>query len=329
MPAGFDVTAERGRHSRPLHEMTEPFGEFDLIARLRRASPAGPRVPLGIGDDAAVVAAAAGGDWLAAADMLLEGRHFEVSTAGPRLIGRKALAVNLSDIAAMAGRPVAAFVTVAHRRGYGPAFAEEVHAGLSDLAAEFGVVVAGGDTNVWDGPVVVSVTLLGEVAGGRAVPRSGAKPGDRVFVTGSLGGSLRSGRHLTFAPRVAEALALHAAVDLHAMIDVSDGLLADLGHICQESGVGMALLAEAIPISDAARGTDGDASALERALTDGEDFELAFCVSEADAARVRGAPPAGVASVEVGEVVAGAGVTVLGADGRPLEFAGRGWVHRW
>jgi thiamine-monophosphate kinase len=307
--------------------MSEPFGEFDLIARLRRMAPQDPRVPLGIGDDAAVLAAPTGGNWLVVADMLLEGRHFEVSTATPRLIGRKALAVNFSDIAAMAGRPVAAFVTVAHHRGYGPGFAEEVHAGLADLAAEFGVVVAGGDTNVWDGPLVVSVTLLGEVVGGRAVTRSGAQPGDRILVTGPLGGSLQSGRHLTFQPRVAEALALHAAVDLHAMIDVSDGLLADLGHICEESGVGMVLLAGAIPISDAVRGPDGDTSALGRALTDGEDFELAICVSKDDAARLRTGSP--LKAFEVGQVTAQPGVTVVGAGGRTLGFSERGWVHRW
>lgn len=307
--------------------MSESFGEFDLIARLRRMTPADARVPLGTGDDAAVVAAPADGNWLVAADMLLEGRHFEVATASPRLIGRKALAVNLSDIAAMAGRPVAAFVTVAHHRGYGPAFAEEVHAGLAELAAEFGVVVAGGDTNVWDGPLVVSVTLLGEVVGGRAVTRSGAKPGDRVFVTGPLGGSLASGRHLTFRPRVAEALALHAAVDLHAMIDVSDGLLADLGHICEESGVGMILVAESMPIYEAAGAVARELDDVKHALTDGEDFELAFCVSKDDADRLRKLSPSDF--FPIGQVVAESRMTVIGPGGRELDLADRGWVHRW
>lgn len=303
-------------------------GEFDLIARLRRSTPADPRVPLGIGDDAALLAGTPGG-WLVAADMLLEGRHFEGSTATPRLIGRKALAVNLSDIAAMAGRPVAAFVTVAHRRDYGLTFAEEIHAGLADLAREFDVVVAGGDTNIWDGPVVVSVMLLGEVVCGRPVTRAGAQPGDRIFVTGPLGGSLPSGRHLTFPPRVKEALALHAAVDLRAMIDVSDGLLADLSHIAGESGVAVRLSAEAIPVSDAARYVTDGRSPLDHALTDGEDFELAFCVSETDASRLRNAWPPGVTLFEVGEVLSGTGVTVTDAAGMPLNFSSPGWVHRW
>lgn len=307
--------------------MSASPGEFDLIAKIRQTVMTDPRVPLGIGDDAALLFGSHDEAWLVAADMLLEGRHFEISSASPRLIGRKALAVNLSDIAAMAGRPVAAFVTVAHRREYGVAFAEELHAGIVDLAKEFDLVIAGGDTNVWDGPVVVSVTVLGQTVQGKAITRSGAKVGDRVFVTGSLGGSLTSGRHLTFAPRVKEALALHAAVDLHAMIDISDGLLADLGHVCDESGVGMMLLADLIPINDSVRRDSDDLSPLERALTDGEDFEIAFCVSKADAARLRTSSSPKV--YEIGEATAEPGLTVVGAGGRTLDFSRHGWEHRW
>jgi thiamine-monophosphate kinase len=304
-------------------------GEFDLIAKIRSRATMDPRVPLGIGDDAAVLAGPADGRWLVAADMLLEGRHFDVTTATAGQIGRKALAVNLSDIAAMAGRPLTAFVTVAHRRELGIAFAEDLHAGIAQHADEFDVTIAGGDTNVWDGPLVVSVTLLGEVVGSRVVPRSGAQVGDRVFVTGPLGGSLPSGRHLTFPPRVREALSLHAAVDLHAMIDISDGLLADLGHICAESHVGATLIAEGIPIAPAAKNCKDRRSPLEHALTDGEDFELAFCVGEADADRLRRGPPDGVAIFEVGEIAAGSGVSVHDAAGRRMTFASEGWVHRW
>jgi thiamine-monophosphate kinase len=318
--------------------MERSFGEFDLIAQLRSAARPDGRVPLGIGDDAAIVSASGDGEWLVAADMLLEGRHFEVTAATPRLIGRKALAVNLSDIAAMAGRPVAAFVTVAHRRDYGADFARELHAGLQELAEEFEVAIAGGDTNVWDGPVVVSVTLLGEVARGRAVTRRGAQPRDRIFVTGRLGGSLASGRHLSFTPRVREALRLHEHYDLHAMIDVSDGLLADLGHICDESGVGAELNDDAIPLHPSLfaeprgvprAGEQTERTSLERALTDGEDFELVFCVSEADAKRLEASRPQGEAPYLVGRIVEGSGVTVLDADGSPLEFNSSGWVHRW
>ena len=311
----------------------QSFGEFDLIAAIRRRAGSHPNVPLGIGDDAALVTG--GGSTLVAADLLLEGRHFTVPPeasarlAAAALVGRKALAVNLSDVAAMAGRPVAAFVSVAHHRAYGPAFAERLHAGLADTADEFGVAVAGGDTTVWDGPVVVNVTLLGEVAGGRAVTRGGAKPGDRVFVTGPLGGSLPTGRHLTFPPRVSEALALHAAVELRAMIDISDGLAADLAHVAAESGVAIVLHADKVPRTAAAL---ADPDPLARALTDGEDFELAFAVSAADAGRLRSAPPPGVSVFEVGEVGAaphGPAVTILDAAGRAIALPERGWVHRW
>ena len=304
------------------------FGEFDLIARLRKLAGKHPRVPLGIGDDAAIVEGTRGDHWLVAADMLLEGRHFEVSSATPRQIGRKALAVNLSDIAAMAGRPVAAFVTVAHRREYGIGFAEELHAGIQELASEFNVAVAGGDTNVWDGPVVVSVTVIGEITGRGAVTRSGAKEGDSIFVTGRLGGSLIAGRHLTFTPRVREAAQLHERYDLHAMIDISDGLLGDLNHICEESSVGATLFADAIPIHPAVGGNEAG-SPLACALTDGEDFELAFCVAEEDAQRLRETALPGEPPFFVGRIVAGTGVSVLDPSGTPLHFEQASWIHRW
>jgi thiamine-monophosphate kinase len=313
------------------------FGEFDLIARLRTLAGKHPRVPLGIGDDAAIVGTSEEGRWLVAADMLLEGRHFDVASATARQIGRKALAVNLSDIAAMAGRPAAAFVTVAHRREYGILFAEELHAGIQELASEFNVAIAGGDTNVWDGPVVVSVTVIGEITGRGAVTRSGAREGDSIFVTGRLGGSLVTGRHLAFTPRVDEALKLHERYELHAMIDISDGLLADLNHICEESKVGAALSADAIPMHasvlsqdvTSAENADQQTSALAHALTDGEDFELAFCIGEEDAERLREATPAREPPFFVGRIVAGAGVEVLDAAGKPLLFQQAGWVHRW
>ncbi len=301
--------------------MLSGSGEFDLIARLRKQAGIHPRVPLGIGDDAAIVTSAGDDRWLVAADMLLEGRHFKVTSATPRQIGRKALAVNLSDIAAMAGKPVAAFVTVAHRRDYGIDFADELHAGIQELASEFEVAVAGGDTNVWDGPVVVSVTLMGEVTGRGPVTRRGAKEGDSIFVTGRLGDSLASGRHLTFQPRVHEAAELHRRYHLNAMIDISDGLLADVMHICEESHVGARLFAEAIPLNPSAT--------LERALTDGEDFELAFCVGEADAALLKEATPLGEAPFYIGQIVAGNDITVIDANGAAVNVASTGWVHRW
>ncbi|MBY0458693.1 MAG: thiamine-phosphate kinase, partial [Gemmataceae bacterium] len=201
----------------------------------------------------------------------------------------------------------------------------ELFHGMREVADAFGVAIIGGDTNSWDGPLVISVTAFGEAATRGPVTRRGARPGDWLFVTGPLGGSIL-GHHLDFTPRVREALALHDAVELRAMIDLSDGLAADLNHICEESRCGAVLVAEAIPVSDAARElsrTSGK-SPLQHALGDGEDFELVFAVSPADGATLLREPPvSGLAKigtcVESGLWLEEAGVR------RPL--APTGWVH--
>jgi thiamine-monophosphate kinase len=235
--------------------------------------------------------------------MLLEGSCFLLAEAGPRRVGRKAMAVNLSDIAAMAGRPVAAVVSVGLPRIGGRAIAEELYLGLREVADAYDTAIVGGDTNSWDGPLVINVTLLGEATPRGAVRRSGAQVGDWLFVTGALGGSIL-GKHLDFAPRVHEALQLHEQVDLHAMIDISDGLAADLAHICEESRCGALLRAEAIPVSDAARQMRDDKSPLDHALGDGEDFELVFAVSPEDGRRLLATQPIrGVTLTQIGECV--------------------------
>src|SRR6185437_1027531 len=156
---------------------------------------------------------------LVTTDMLLEGSCFRLAEAGPRRVGRKAMAVNLSDIAAMAGRPVAAVVSVGLPRRGGRALGEELYRGLREVADSFDTAVVGGDTNSWDGPLVISVTVLGEATGRGPVTRSGARPGDMLLVTGPLGGSIL-GKHLDFTPLVNEALLLHELVAIHAMIDI-------------------------------------------------------------------------------------------------------------
>ncbi len=266
------------------------MGEFSFIDWLRQRTPPAERVLLGPGDDTAILRWPSASNCLVTTDMLLEGSCFRLTQTHPkspgagtaRQIGRKAMAVNLSDIAAMAGVPVAAVVSVGLPRKDGRALAEELYLGLREMADTFDTAIIGGDTNSWDGPLVISVTLLGEPTPRGAVRRKGARPGDRLMVTGPLGGSLL-GKHLDFTPRVREALALHAAVDLHAMIDISDGLAADVAHLCAESGCGAVLHAEAIPIADAAHEMADDRTPLEHALGDGEDFELIFAVAPADA----------------------------------------------
>lgn len=281
-------------------------GEFGYIEWLRQRTPAAAQVRVGPGDDAAVLDLPALGPTVplvVTTDMLLEGSCFRLAEAGPRRVGRKAIAVNLSDIAAMAARPIAAVVAGGLPRTGGRALAEELYLGMREIADAFACPIVGGDTNSWDGGLVLSVTLLGLATERGPVLRSGARPGDWLFVTGPLGGSIL-GKHLTFTPRVREALELHAAVDLHAMIDLSDGLAADVHHLCEESRCGAVLRAEAIPISDDARRMNDARSPLEHALGDGEDFELAFAVAPDDGRRLLATQPVGgITLLHIGEFV--------------------------
>lgn len=258
--------------------MADSAGELGFIAWLRDQIGPAPGVIIGPGDDAAALRWPVDRELLVTTDMLLEGSCFRLSEAGPRRVGRKAMAVNLSDMAAMAGVPRAAVVSVGIPRSHGRELADGLFHGMKQLADEFGVAIVGGDTNTWAGELVISITLLGEATLRGPVRRSGAKPGDWIFVTGPLGGSI-GGHHLDFTPRVREALALHQQVDLHAMIDISDGFARDLHHICAESGCGAVVFADKIPISDAATGLSDGKTALDHALGDGEDFELLFTVS--------------------------------------------------
>ena len=303
----------------------DPVGEFGLIAWIRERSNSGGRVGLGIGDDCAGLTFTPGREVLVTTDLLMDGRHFLLAEAGAEAVGHKALGVNLSDIAAMAGVPVAAFVAVALPKGSAAGVAKWLHAGMAPLLDRFGVVLAGGDTNAWDGPLVVCVTLIGEATARGAVRRSGAKVGDAVLVTGPLGGS-RRGRHLRPEPRIAEALALAEAADLHAMIDLSDGLLADLGHILEESGgLGATLDAASVPIHPDAFALGGDP--LGRALGDGEDFELCFTLAPEDADRLLASPPGGVALHRVGTIDAEPRLRLRHPDGRVEGQAARGFDH--
>jgi thiamine-monophosphate kinase len=301
------------------------MSEFAFIDWLRRRTPTADRVRVGPGDDAAVLGWTPGPDCLVTTDMLLEGSCFLLAEAGPRRVGRKAMAVNLSDMAAMAGRPVAAFVSVGLPRHGGRALAEELYLGLREMADAFDTAIAGGDTNSWDGPLVINVTLLGEPTGSGPVLRRGAKPGDWLLVTGPLGGSIR-GKHLDFTPRVREALELHQRASLHALIDISDGLAADLWHICQESGCGAVLDAAHIPISDATREIDDGRTPLDHALADGEDFELILAVSPDDGRRLLATQPVtGITLSHIGECVAQG--LWLHQDARLTPLEPCGYVH--
>lgn len=303
-------------------------GEFAHIDWIRQRVKSQAALPVGIGDDAAMLRLSGDTDCLLAADMLMEGVHFTFPELTPADVGRKALAVNLSDIAAMAGRPKAALVSIALPRNACPNLPRELHDGLQQLADEFGVSVAGGDTNSWDGPLVINVTIIGEPTDRGPVLRNGAKVGDGIFVTGSLGGSL-AGNHFSFQPRVREALELHQSVDLHAMIDISDGLAADLHHILNESDVGAELIADDIPINSAAQTADGGHSPLRHALTDGEDFELLFTVSPADGEKLLRDSRMNVPLTRIGTISADRECILVDADGSRTELPAGGWTHKF
>jgi thiamine-monophosphate kinase len=261
----------------------------------------------------------------------VEGVHFTRETP-PELIGRKALARCLSDIAAMAGTPTAALVTIALPKDFDAEFIAKIYDGLNQCAAKYEVAIVGGETTTNPGRILISIALLGTVPRGKAVFRSGAKVGDAIFVTGELGGSL-AGRHLEFEPRLAEARWLAGQVAIHALMDLSDGLSGDLRHILKASGVGGELLKSAIPVSRAAktraRENANNKPAFVAALTDGEDFELLFTVAARDAVKLLDAWKKKFPDVKlscIGRIVAGDGLVVR--DGRGLhKFEAHGYVH--
>lgn len=306
--------------------MSQPTHEFDLIALIRARTAGHARLAVGIGDDAAWVRFPDLSGCLVTVDMLMEGVDFTLASATGRQIGWKSLAVNLSDIAAMAGKPVACVVSVALPRRGGFDLGRDLLCGVQECADRFGVALAGGDTNTWDGPLVVSITVLGDPTGSGPVLRSGARPGDWIMTTGTFGGSI-AGKHLEFTPRVAEALCLHQTVALHSMIDSSDGLAADLWHILEESHVGAVLDEASIPISLAAMlATDGR-TPIEHALADGEDFELLFTVSPADGQKILDQPPLAMELSRVGEITVGSDCFLKSKLGRLVPLPAMGWKH--
>lgn len=256
------------------------MNEFDLIARLTKGLPCNESTVVGAGDDCAVLdLGIRDRRFLLKTDAVVQGVHFRTDS-DPRSIGHKALARCLSDVAAMAGTPTHALVTLGLPREYSAPWVEGVYAGLSALAKRLKVAVVGGETTASGGGVFLSVALLGWVAADRCLLRSGGKPGDALLVTGELGGAQASGHDLTFEPRLEEARWLAAQFPVHAMIDLSDGLAGDVRHLVNSSRCGVEISSEAVPVSRSAKtvARQGGKTALGAALTDGEDFELLFSV---------------------------------------------------
>ena len=307
------------------------MSEMELIARLAPTLPRNESVIVAAGDDCAVLDLGAAEYVLFKTDAVVEGIHFTADTP-PEKIGRKALARCLSDVAAMAGKPSSALVTIALPKNFDSARIERIYAGLNALAMEHGVAIVGGETTTNPERVLMSVAMLGTVEKDKCVLRSGAKAGDAIFVTGKLGGSIDA-KHLDFEPRLKEARWLAGNFHVHAMIDLSDGLASDLRHILKASHVGAELLARAIPISReaklVARAETSAKPPLLAALTDGEDFELLFTLPGKDAVALldgwkRQFP--GLSLACIGKITSEPGVRLRDKDGvRTLSV--HGYTH--
>ncbi|MBZ0168402.1 thiamine-monophosphate kinase [Candidatus Methylomirabilis lanthanidiphila] len=336
------------------------IGECGLIERIRSILPQPRDAVLGIGDDCAALRPAAGTDLLLTTDLLVEGVDFTLQTITPYRLGRKAMGVNLSDIAAMGGLPRAALAVLAMSPDGEIEFVDELYRGLHEEGVRFGVEIIGGDLSA-SSTLTIGVTLVGEVKTGRAVTRSGAKPGERIWVTGRLGAAaaglaaLKAGcrlrddqveipfevseslreaarqaieRHLCPIPRIREGRALAEAGAASAMIDVSDGLALDLVRLCRESGVSATIKADRIPIDQAAAAVAQrfGHDPLAMALQGGEDFELLF-TSSWEPADIAAIFPDVVTVTEVGEVQhAGQECRVERQDGSTVTLTG-GYDH--
>jgi thiamine-monophosphate kinase len=308
------------------------MNEFELIAKLTKSLPTNETVVAGVGDDCAVLDFGLPDKlFLFKADSVVEGVHFTAETP-PEKIGHKALARCLSDIAAMAGTPVAALVTIGLPKGFDAEFFGKIYNGLNALAKKYHVAIVGGETTTNPGGIFISIALLGTAARRKQILRNGAKVGDAIFVTGELGGSLL-GKHLDFEPRIVEGQWLAENFSIHAMLDLSDGLAGDLRHILNASGAGAELLGSAIPVSRAAKLQARQGSlakpSLVAALTDGEDFELLLMMASGDAVKLLDAWKKRFPKLKlscIGKIVPGHGITIRDKNGTQ-KLDAHGYTH--
>lgn len=315
-----------------------PLPERRLIERIRKASrPRPAAVPLGIGDDCAVLRPPAGHELLVTTDFSLEGVHFRRDWHTPEVVGHRCLTRGLSDIAAMGGEPLAVFLSLALPADLPQKWADGFLKGLLRLADKFDVPLAGGDTAQSPDGILADIIVTGSVPKRKAILRSGARPGDRIYVTGTLGGSAAAiddmgrGRklrerdypqHFAPSPRIEVGRFLREKQLASAMIDVSDGLSVDLMHICEESSVGANLEPRAIPLAEIGRpAREVD---LDFALHGGEDYELLFTAPQSKRVPSR---VAGVPISMIGLVTPHPGIFIVGPNGHGVELLPRGWEH--
>lgn len=332
------------------------IGEFRSIDHIKSMCVMPGRGLVGIGDDAAVIKVSPGMVTLVTTDMLVEGVHFDLAYTGFEALGYKSAAVNLSDIAAMGGRPRFYLVSVALRPKMRLEELEGLYRGLESACRPFGVRLVGGDTTASaggsvgcsSGPMVISVTIIGEAYPGRAVKRSGAQAGDDIYVTGSLGDSacglailkargtgglnkdeaLLAARHLKPSPRIKAGRLLGEGMMASAMIDISDGLSSDLGHILEQSGVGAVVYKDRLPISGGLINTAGIKKAVQYALHGGEDYELLFTARPSNRKKIAVRQgEAGVSFTAIGKVTAEHGAELVDEKGQGRALRPSGYEH--
>jgi thiamine-monophosphate kinase len=321
------------------------LGEFGLIDRIRRTAPTGRGVRIGIGDDAAWVANPTGSS-LVTADLLIESVHFDLRWTSLFELGYKSLAVNLSDIAAMGGVPAFAILSLGIPVNFDSKQIDDLYRGVNALARKCAVAIVGGDTNIAKS-LIISVCVIGDPPA-RPIRRNGARVGDDIFVTGTLGDSAlglkllkrnlpRPGqrffaqllqRHHQPTPRIIAGALLARHRLATAMIDVSDGLLQDLGHVCRASRTGAVIWDEFLPLSPAYRALAGK-DGTRYALSGGEDYELLFCARPQNRTRIEKLEErAGVGVTRIGTCVAiKKGISVIDSSGKALPIRFKGHDH--
>lgn len=296
----------------------EKLGEFNFINRISKGLKLSGDVVRGIGDDAAVLKYTKDKYLLLTTDMLIEGKHF-YRNERPYRVGRKSVSCNISDIIAMGGKPTFFVISLGLPGGLDTRYTDDLYRGIRDIAKRFKVNLVGGDT-VSSDKIVINIAMLGEVEKNNLVLRSGAKKGDIIFITGDIGGSIR-GRHLDFTPRLKESRFLVENFNINSMIDVSDGLLADLSHILKESDKGAVIFEEKIPVSKNAAGFDS-------AVRDGEDFELVFTLPARYASALERKWPFRTRLSEIGRVLSGSKVfSLIRKNGKSEKIKPIGFTH--
>jgi thiamine-monophosphate kinase len=307
------------------------MAERELIEYITSLTGRGgpPWLKVGIGDDAAVVRLPAGREVVVTTDMLIEGTHFKPGTP-PEAIGWKAVARCLSDVAAMAAKPLCLVAAVSFGKGAERRFCRRLSRAIWQAARDLSAPLVGGDISSGTDVLTIAVTAFGTPGPRGVVTRSGAEPGDAICVTGALGGSL-CGRHLTFRPRIREALNLASRFDLHAMIDISDGLSTDLLHIAEQSKTGVVLYADRIPVHpDAGRSGSKGAlrdRALHHALNDGEDYELVFCLPPEQAEEAARSGSLDTCVTIIGKITRRRTYNIVMPDGSRHKLWSGGWEH--